>query len=167
MAFVSMAASAQLFEKKGVSGNKGGSVGIIGGAFGIYDEHSSGAFGVNGTAYGVYFDLMGWPRKHARSTDVKKHENEKSCISVHVGYQLPLTKWLNFTPVVGYTAIKKGTTDGSKWSVSSSGIYNSFDVKEKTNGFDYGGILTFNIKALQLYAAGTRYGAYGGIGFKF
>jgi len=38
---------------------------------------------------------------------------------------------------------------------------------EKSRGFDYGGVLCFNIKKGRMYAAGTRYRVYGGIGVKF
>jgi hypothetical protein len=40
-------------------------------------------------------------------------------------------------------------------------------VKDENGGFDYGGLLCFNIKKVRLYAAGTRYSIYGGIGLAF
>lgn len=156
---------AQLLQGDGFEANKGYEIGLLGGAFGIYDDVSCAGIGFNGTIYGAYVDLLFWPRAHSNTTDVDKHENEKETFSVHAGYQFPLTKWLSIIPVIGYTSVTTGTTDGSKWSYNkSSGIRNSYSVEDKTQGFDYGGALCINIKSVRLYAVGTRYGIYGGIG---
>ena len=167
--FVSMSKNAQLLQGDGLLENKGGSIGFIGGAVGINDDPSAPALGLNGTIYGIYIDFLFWPRAHANSTDVDKHENEKQAISAHIGYQIPLLKWLSIIPIAGYTQVENGTTDGSHWkSSSSSGIVNSYVVDEDNKGFDFGGILVFNIsKSVRVYATGTTRAVYGGIGFKF
>lgn len=169
LAMVSISLHAQLLQGEGFKSNKGWSLGLVGGAFGIYDEVSCPGLGMNLTISGVYVDLMGWPRAHESSTDVDVHKDEKVCFSGHVGYEFPLTKWLSIIPVVGYTSVKNGDTDGSNYKInkSSGKITNSYYVKEKNEGFDYGGMLNINIKSVKIYAAGTRYGIYGGIGLKF
>ncbi len=164
IAGASLHVHAQLFQGDGFKANKGFEIGLLGGAFGIYDDVSSAGIGLNGTIYGAYIDFLFWPRAHSNSTDVDKHENEKETVSVHAGYQFPLTKWLSVIPVVGYTSVKNGTTDGSRYRISGGQIYNSYSVKDKSQGFDFGGVLCFNIKSVRIYAAGTRYGVYGGIG---
>lgn len=159
---------AQLLQGDGFDANKGYEIGLVGGVLGIYDDLSYGAFGLNFTAYGIYVDFLGMPRAHEKSTDVDKHENEKTSIGAHLGYQFPLTNWLSIIPVVGYASVKNGTTDGSNYKINSqTGITNSYKVKDEISGFDYGGLLCFNIKKVRLYAAGTRYGLYGGIGIAF
>lgn len=168
MALLGTKAQAQLLQGDAFKANKGYEIGLIGGVLGVYDDLSYGAFGLNFTAYGVYVDFLGMPRAHEKSTDVKKHENEKTSLGVHLGYQLPLTTWLSVIPVVGYASVKNGTTDGSNYTISSqSGITNSYKVKDEISGFDYGGLLCVNIKKVRIYAAGTRYGIYGGIGLAF
>lgn len=158
---------AQLLQGEGFKANKSFEIGLLGGALGIYDDLSTPGIGFNVTAYGVYFDFLGWPRTHANSTDVKKHDNEKTSYSVHAGYQFPLATWLSVIPIVGYTGIKNGTTDGSNWTINGGNISNAYYVKDENNGFDYGGLLCFNINKVRLYAAGTRFGLYGGIGLAF
>ena len=112
---------AQLLQGDGFDANKGYEIGLIGGVLGIYDDLSYGAFGLNFTAYGIYVDFLGMPRAHEKSTDVDKHENEKTSIGAHLGYQFPLTNWLSIIPVVGYASVKNGTTDGSfQYQESSS-----------------------------------------------
>lgn len=164
---VCMSASAQLLQGEGLNENKGGSIGIIGGALGINGLSYAGV-GMNGTIYGAYIDFMFLPRANANSTDVNKHSNEKQSISVHLGYQVPLLKWLNIIPIVGYTQVQKGTTDGSNWTYTyGSGINNSFYVDETNKGFEFGGILAVKIgKIVRIYGAGTTRCIYGGIGFK-
>lgn len=159
---------AQLLQGEGFEANKGFAMGIMGGAFGIYDDVSSAGIGLNATISGVYVDLLGWPRAHEKSTDVGYHRDEKTAFSVHAGYQFPLTTWFSIIPVVGYTTVKNGDTDGSNWRYNSgTGITNAYYVKDESQGFDYGGVLCFNINKVRIYAAGTRYGIYGGIGMKF
>ena len=52
-------------------------------------------------------------------------------------------------------------------SINGGNISNAYYVKDENNGFDYGGLLCFNINKVRLYAAGTRFGLYGGIGLAF
>jgi hypothetical protein len=141
MAVLGMKAQAQLLQGDGFYANKGYEIGLIGGVIGVYDDLSYGAFGLNFTAYGVYVDFLGMPRAHEKSTDVDVHENEKTSIGVHLGYQLPLTTWLSIIPVVGYASVKNGTTDGSNYKINKqTGITNSYKVKDENGGFDYGGL---------------------------
>ena len=141
MAVLGMKAQAQLLQGDGFDANKGYEIGLIGGVIGVYDDLSYGAFGLNFTAYGVYVDFLGMPQAHEKSTDVDVHENEKTSIDVHLGYQLPLTTWLSIIPVVGYASVKNGTTDGSNYKINKqTGITNSYKVKDENGGFDYGGL---------------------------
>ena len=167
MVMVSLGIHAQLLQKEGFKANKGYTIGLVGGAFGIYDDVSCAAIGMNTTISGIYVDVLFWPRAHESSTDVDVHKDEKTAVSIHTGYQFPMTKWLSIIPVIGYTSVKNGDTDGSNYRISNGNITNSYYVKEKNEGFDYGGILCINIKSVRVYAAGTRYGVYGGVGLKF
>ena len=167
LAITDVQAQAQLLQGEGLKANQSAEIGLIGGALGINDDLSSAALGFNLIIKGFYADLLLWPRAHANSTDVDKHEDEKTAFGIHAGYHFPLTKWLSVIPIVGYAEVKNGTTYGSKYTISNGNINNSYDVKDKNNGFDYGGLLCFHINAVRLYAAGTRFGVYGGIGIGF
>lgn len=148
-------------------------VGIIGGAIGLYDNKdlyddiTCAGLGLSTTIYNVYADFMFWPRSHEGDTSIDKWD-DKSSLSIHGGYQIPIGKIFRVIPIVGYSEVKRGVTDGSHWSTSSSGIHNSFKETGKVSGFDYGAVVRFNIKDKFTFdVAGTRYALYGGIGLNF
>lgn len=146
--------------------NKHYSVGLLGGYVGYADDLGSGAFGFSVTAWGAYLDLIGWPRTHANDTGVDEWDDQY-CFGVHLGYQIPITKTVRIVPLLGYTSVQEGTTDGGKWSVSNGRINNSFSADNEVSGFDYGGMLVFNYKFINFNAAVTRYAVYGGVSFEF
>lgn len=142
-------------------------VGVIGGAIGLYDNLTYGGLGLNMTIYNVYADFMLWPRNHKGDTGIDKW-NDKRSLSIHGGYQIPIGNTFRVIPIVGYSEVKRGITDGSHWSSSNDGINNSFKETAKVSGFDYGAVLRFNIKdKFTIDVAGTRYALYGGIGLNF
>ena len=168
MIMCSISMQARIFSKDAFQeANSGGSIGIVGGVLGIYDDLSSAGIGLNGMYKGIYLDFLFWPRAHSSSTDVNYHKDEKQSVSVHAGYQFPITSNIRIIPVVGYTSVRNGDTDGSRYSISSGHINNSYIVKDKNEGFDYGAVISIGIKKVNIYAAGTRYGVYGGVGIRF
>lgn len=161
-ALISMGANAQTFFER----NKNVSIGI---QFGAVDQHNHTDMGfqtlmVNVSCYGAYLDIGGWPRKHGSDTRVDKWDDE-SCFAFHVGYQLPILGWLKITPLVGYYNHKSGYTDGYNWKTNNSGINNKFVVKDKLNGFDYGGNVQIDIKRFCILGTFTKNMWYAGIGF--
>lgn len=73
--------------------------------------------------------------------------SDKMTTVVHIGYQIPIVKNLRFIPVIGYAKIAYGTTDGSDYTISDSGIvHNKFSEKKSVSGLDFGGIAVINIK---------------------
>ena len=146
--------------------NKNVSIGI---QFGAVDQHNHTDMGfqtlmVNVSCYGAYLDIGGWPRKHGSDTRVDKWDDE-SCFAVHIGYQLPIFKWLKITPLAGYYNHKTGYTNGYNWNVTSSGINNEFVVNKQLNGFDYGGNIQIDIKRFSIFGTFTKNMWYAGIGF--
>lgn len=110
-------------------------------------EHMDyGAMGLNATFYGVYLDYMWWPRKHDNDVRIDQWKDH-SVWAAHIGYQIPFFHYagtsIRLLPMVGYTSIKEGITDGEDWSIGESGIVNKFHVTEEKGGFDYGAALVF------------------------
>lgn len=128
-------------------------------SFGAVDQigkHFGAPFiGCSVTAMGVYADGGFWPRHHAQDVRVDEWDDEQVW-SFHLGYQVPLTKWLRVTPIVGYYDHKSGTTDGSNWRADGYGIHNSFDVTDHYSGVDYGGRVTLNFGMLNVDATMTK-----------
>ena len=66
---------------------------------------------------------------------------DKTSAVVHIGYQIPIVKNLRFIPVIGYAKIAYGTTDGSDYTISDSGVvHNKFSEKKSVSGLDFGGV---------------------------
>ena len=120
------------------------------------------------TFHGVYVDFGGWPQGHGSDVRVDKWDADRAFI-FHVGYQVPIARWLKVTPMIGYACDETGYTDGSDWRVTDSGIHNKFHADKEVKGFDYGGQVTFAIpvgKKTDLHIMGTytKYCWYGGLG---
>lgn len=118
------------------------------------------------TIYGVYADFGGWPAIHENDVDVDVWDDNKAII-FHLGYQVPLTKWLRIVPMAGYAYDASGTVDGYNWSCGYNGIHNKFNVDEQVSGFDYGAALVFNIKHVNISGTYTKYNWYVGIGYEW
>ena len=95
---------------------------------------SNGAVGVSLAIKGFYAGVMGWPSSHENDMGVDKW-SDKTTTVVHIGYQIPIVKNLRFIPVIGYAKIAYGTTDGSDYTISDSGIvHNKFSEKKVFRG---------------------------------
>lgn len=162
-----MNASAQIFSKEAFeTANGKWAIGFIGGALGVFDDKARGAFGLNITIKGVYADFLWKGSSHKSDVKVDKWK-ESSGTAVHIGYQLPITKGFRLIPVVGYYTLGSVTTDGYDWKVTNNGISNKTSNSIDFKGFDYGGVMVFNTKHVNFYAAGTRHTLYGGIAYQF
>lgn len=115
---------------------------------------------------GFYLDFGGWPQDHASDVRVDTWDADRAFLA-HIGYTVPINSFIRITPVVGYALNESGTTNGHKWSATSSGIHNSFNADFSCKGFDPGCVLTINIKHFNLYGTYTRFAWYGGIGLEF
>ena len=162
-----MNVSAQIFSKEAFkTANGKWAIGIVGGGMGIFDDKARVVFGLNLTIKGVYLDIMGKGSSPKSEVRVDKW-SESSGTVFHVGYQLPVTKGFRLIPIVGYYTLGKVTTDGYDWKATSSGISNKTSNSIDSKGLDYGGVLVFNIKHINFYAAGTRQTLYGGVAYQF
>ena len=136
--------------------NKEWSIGIIGGYVGYGRGISNGAVGVSLAIKGFYADVMGWPSSHENDMGVDKWSDKMTTV-VHI-----------FIPVIGYAKIAYGTTDGSDYTISDSGIvHNKFSEKKSVSGLDFGGIAVINIKKVNINLAFTKYSILGGIALEF
>jgi hypothetical protein len=142
-------------------------IGLMGAYAGYGKEITSGAFGISLTIKGVHANFMGLYPSH--KDDVRVGEwSDKTCTLLHIGYQIPITRKVRIIPIIGYSKIAYGTTNGWDWEVDGSGnIDNNYLEKKSISGFDYGGIVVFNWKKLIINVALTKYTMFGGIGLEF
>lgn len=147
--------------------NKSWNAGLLGGYVGYGKDISNGAIGFSLTIRGFYTDYMGWYPTHEHDMGVGQWPG-KQCTVVHTGYQIPIIKCLRFIPTIGYAKVAYGTTNGRDYTISDSGtVHNKFLEKEAVSGFDFGGIITINIKRLDINLALTKYAMFGGIAVEF
>lgn len=140
-------------------------ISLVGGYVGYSDDINYGAIGVSVTIKGFYVDLMGFPAIHGDDVRVDKWDDKKSFLC-HVGYQVPIIKSLRIIPVVGYSYISRGITDGWDWSAGGSGINNKYHSLQSISRFDYGGIVVLNYKRTVFSIGATRSCLFGGIGIE-
>lgn len=142
-------------------------LGVIGGYVGYGKNISNGAVGISLTIKGFYADIMGWPSSHEHDMGVDKW-SDKTSLVLHTGYQIPIVKSLRIIPIVGFSKVAYGTTDGSDYDISDSGtVHNKFSESKAISGLDFGGIVVINIKKLNINLALTKYTILGGIAMEF
>ena len=116
-----------VFALKWPKTNKNIAAGVMYGNICANDDISQDAWGFNAQIYGFYCDLLLKPRNHGNDVAIDRWK-EKEALSYHFGYQIPILEYVRFIPVVGYSRVKTGITDGSNWKVTNSGINNAFYV---------------------------------------
>ena len=169
--FSSLSAKAQFFPFQEVNfGHM--AVGIQGGAVGIGKEFTKAAFGANVLGYGVYVDFLINTPEH-RYTRERNKWHDDMALSFHAGYQIPITEMFRIIPLVGYSEINTGTTDGYDRSTTYDEkqhrwiVRNHYTKEWKHGGFDAGAALVVNLGRININVNGTLWGVYGGIGFEF
>ena len=160
--------SAQSYKEVFAEGRKTLSFGLHFGAIGQAQDLGLQIIVGSVTFYNVYVDFGGWPQAHGSDVRIDKWDEDRAYL-FHAGYQVPITRWLKVTPMIGYACDETGYTDGSDWRVTDSGIHNKFHADKEVKGFDYGGQVTFAIPVgkrtdLHLMGTYTKYCWYGGIG---
>ncbi len=142
--------------------NKKWNIGMMGGYMGYRGDYSSIALGFNFSYKGFYADLLGMSPLHEDDWGVSQW-SDKTCFMAHTGYQIPITQKFRIIPIIGYASVSYGTTDGSNYHVSDSGIHNSFSVSSSASGFDYGGVAVLNINMININLAVTKFAIYAGV----
>ena len=140
-------------------------LGGMGGAIGLGSK-TLGAGGFSLTICGFYADIIFKGASHEDDTGVDTWEDEKG-IATHLGYQIPIRRWLRLIPLVGYCKVSEGETDGSDYYLDDSGVHNKFVANWSDGGVDFGGMMVLHFGVFNIYLGGTTSSAYGGLGFEF
>ena len=142
--------SAQSYKEVFAEGRKKLSFGLHFGAIGQAQDLGLQIIVGSVTFYNVYVDFGGWPQAHGSDVRIDKWDEDRAYL-FHAGYQVPVTRWLKVTPMIGYACDETGYTDGSDWRVTDSGIHNKFHADKEVKGFDYGGQVTFAIPVAPVF----------------
>lgn len=141
-------------------------VSLLGGCTGYSQDISSFSFGMSATIQKVYVDFYGMPAKHHSDTGIDKWDDKK-CYSFHGGYSFDVAKNFRLIPIIGYTKISRGETDGSDWGVSNSGIENKYNETASISGLDFGGVAVYDLNGFIIDVSATKYSLMAGIGVEF
>ena len=76
--------------------------------------------GVNVSILGVYIDFIYQNPKHRYDRKVTFTEyHDHTALTINVGYKIPVTSWMNLTPLIGYSNETSGVTLGNSIGVES------------------------------------------------
>ena len=167
--FASLNANAQLFSDNSYQKDFWDTpvtTGVIVGCVGQFDDLHQAAFGLSGEYAHFHVDFMGWPRWHS-SSESEKQWKETTSFAFHLGFELPITERFSLTPIVGYTNVVSGVTDGENYKIDEDGDReNAFYVKKRQESFDFGGIATVRLgKIVNVKATLTRHSVWAGVSF--
>lgn len=121
-------------------------------------------------AYGIYIDFGGWGPSHRNDYRFDDWDDE-SILFGHIGYQIPLSRFIKITPMIGYYNHKIGWTDGYDWYYDYDGYKtNRFVTEYEWDSFDVGGQVQLSIPCsdivnFNVMGTITNNLWYGGIGF--
>ena len=125
------------------------------------------------SVYGVYLDIGGFPRMHDNDPRLGTWD-DNTVFAMHAGYKIPITKYFNIIPLIGYYEHDLGLTDGydKYYDYYYGDIYNEFYVYDSFDDVDYGCKVEYKIpiapeKYFTIDWTYTRYMMYGGIGMQF
>lgn len=86
----------------------------------------------------------------------------------HLGYSIPVTEYFKVTPVIGMSKWGEGYYDGLDYTIDENGIHNQFNATYEYRRFDYGVVLSAEIKkTIVLYVNLERENIGVGIGVTF
>lgn len=173
LAAISLGASAQVFDFSLNSPRF--ELGLNLGQAEPFSSYKDFGMGVSLLAWGVYADMFIANAQHKYDHHVSDTQwNDTEAVSVNLGYQVPVVKWLRIMPLVGYSQTNDGITDGStiNFSSSDSGTTFSHDYivtpGSRRHYFNYGGGLSIQpLKWFSINAIVTRHAIYGGIAIDF
>lgn len=141
-------------------------IGVQLGSVGIGRDLTLFGFGINATIWGVYIDFLLNGAEHHSSKKVG-HWNDNQGVVLHIGYQLPITKHFRIIPMIGYGEVNEGVTDGYNYNIDENGVHNSYKATWRDKGVDVGASAVFHFGMLNIYATGSLWSVYGGLGIEF
>ena len=123
--------------------------------------------GVNVSILGVYIDFIYQNPKHRYDRKVTFTEyHDHTALTINVGYKIPVTSWMNLTPLIGYSNETSGVTLGNSIGVESENhrIFHDYRRDAIYNHFNYGVGLSFKpFRLLEIGGVVTSHAVYGNI----
>lgn len=133
----------------------------------IDETYADFGYGLSMSLLGVYVDFMYQRPEHKFGNKITPMlYDDHTALTINAGYKIPVTKWLNLIPLIGYSNETIGTTDCSTINVDYENhrIYHDYDVDEIYSHFNYGvGLSLKPFSWLEIGGVCTAHAVYGNI----
>ena len=125
--------------------------------------------GASVSVLGFYIDFIYQSPEHRWNKKFNQIKyRDHTALTINAGYKIPVTRWLNITPLIGYSNETEGWTDCSTINVDyeNHSIYHDYDRDLIRNHFNYGlGLSVKPFRWLEIGGACTAHAVYGNISF--
>lgn len=143
-------------------------VGPVGYHFnGQIDKTYSGlGVGASISFLGVYIDFIYQSPEHRYGNKITPDMYyDHTALAINLGYKIPVTSWLNITPLIGYSNQTTGWTDCSTINIDeTNSIYHDYDAEHIYSHFNYGvGLSVKPIRWLEIGGVCTSHAVYGNV----
>jgi len=173
LAMMTMSVKAQWFD---FSQNQndvtiGFNLGVVGYHFNghVDDTYANLGGGVSLSIMGVYLDFIYQSPEHRYGNKITPMQyNDHTALTINVGYKIPVTPWMNFTPLIGYSNETTGVTDCSTINIDTENhtVYHDYDADHIYSHFNYGAGLSFKLFGyVEIGAVCTSHATYGNLSF--
>jgi len=123
--------------------------------------------GLSFSLLGLYLDFIYQAPEHKWGSKISPDiYHDHTALSINVGYKVPVTSWLNLTPLIGYSNETTGWTDCSTINVNYENrtIYHDYKRETINSHFNYGlGLSLKPIQWLEIGGVCTSHAVYGNI----
>lgn len=123
--------------------------------------------GINISLLGVYIDFIYQSPEHKWGNKISPAiYHDHTALTINAGYKIPVTSWLNLTPLIGYSNETTGWTDCSTINVNyqNRSIYHDYDVEKTYSHFNYGvGLSLKPFRWLEVGGVCTAHAVYGNL----
>ena len=114
------------------------------------DKEFYSTLNIDFALYGFYFEYDSFSPEHRHDLNVGRWRDRRgsSCL---LGYFIPLPfqySKVKISPLIGYTFVAEGYTDGYDWWVTDHGLNNSFNESYRTDGVDFGVLIRLSAPML-------------------
>ena len=124
--------------------------------------------GMSISILGVYLDFIYQSPEHKWGNKISPEVyHDHTALTINAGYKIPVTSWLNLTPLIGFSNETEGWTDCSTINVDEDhSIYHDYDTEEIYPHFNYGvGLSVKPFKWIEIGGVCTSHAVYGNISF--
>ena len=133
----------------------------------INNAYNGFGIGASFSLLGVYVDFIYQSPEHRWGKKISPMVyHDHTALTINAGYKIPVLRWLNVTPLIGYSNETTGWTDCSTLNIDyeNRSVYHDYDVEHRYNHFNYGvGVSVKPMDWIEIGGVCTAHAVYGNI----